>query len=60
MLGVTKMPALDFDELKSYKKQAITAAKELCYGEDVVKQIVRANSNTEIDRILKSARLNMK
>lgn len=49
-----------FDELKLYKQQAITAAEELHYGKDVVRQIEQAATNTEIDRILKSARSNMK
>lgn len=48
--------ALDF----VYEQQrAITAAKELCYGEDVLKRLYEAKTEYELDRILKTARQNL-
>lgn len=47
-------------ELKLYRKQAITAAKELLYGNVVVNNIKNAGSVGEIERILIAARKNMK
>ena len=39
-----------------YKKQAIIAAKELGYGKDVLDKINKAKSETEIARIMATAR----
>lgn len=47
-------------ELKTYRKQAITAAKDLLYGTVVVDNIKNAESVGEIERILLKARKNMK
>ena len=41
---------------KEFKKQAIKAAKDLLYGNDVVKQLEAANTIAEMDRITQTAR----
>ena len=54
-------PRIDLkQELELYRKQAITAAKELLYGNVVVNNIKNAGSVGEIERILIAARKNMK
>ena len=55
------MPKLkDFEhELKMYRVDAITAAKELGYCEGVIQQIEKAKSQDEISRIMTSARMKM-
>jgi hypothetical protein len=40
----------------SHKRQAIRAAKELCYGKKVVDKLEKATSDNEITRIMYSAR----
>ena len=45
-----------FQSLKLYKNDAIKAAKELFYGEDVIKQIKEAKSAHEISKIMSKAR----
>jgi len=40
----------------SYKRWAIRAAKELCYGKKVVDKLKKATSDNEITRIMYSAR----
>ena len=45
---------------KSYKREAISAARDLCYGEDVVKRIKEAKDDTEIARIMATARKQMR
>lgn len=45
-----------FTELKAYRHQATKAARDLCYGQDVIDRIKEAKSEQEIDRIMKSAR----
>jgi hypothetical protein len=44
------------DAEKLYKKQAIEAAKDLCYEKEVVDKIKAASNSAEIDRILRAAR----
>ena len=44
--------------LRIERKQAIQAARDLCYGYEVVQRIIKAESASEIWRILKEARLN--
>ena len=39
------------------RKQAIKAAHDLCYGHEIVQRIIKAESASEIWRILKEARL---
>jgi len=41
-----------------YKKKAITAAAELMYPKAVVKSIKKATSESEINKIMRQARLN--
>ena len=42
-----------------YKRQAMTAAKQLGYGDTVISRVKASNSVIEIDRIMRTARLNM-
>lgn len=44
----------------NYKQQAIRAAKDLCYGEEVIRRIKNAKSDVEIERIMATARKQMK
>lgn len=54
-------PRIDLkQELKRYRKQAITAAKDLLYGNVVVDNIKNAGSVGEIERILITAKKKMK
>ena len=41
---------------KEYKKQAKTAAKDLCYDDEVIKQINNAKTEQEITQIMRTAR----
>lgn len=41
---------------KSYKSQAARAARELCYGPDVVKAVESAKTEGEIECIMRTAR----
>ena len=41
---------------KEFKKQAIKAAKDLLYGDEVVKRLEAAKTIAEMDRIMKTAR----
>ena len=43
-------------EVKLFKRQAIKAAKDLLYGNEVVKQLEAAKTIAEMDRIMKTAR----
>lgn len=43
-----------------YKKEALKAAKELCYGDEIKKKIKEAKTDEEIERIMASARKNKK
>ena len=40
----------------SYRSNAIRAAKDLLYGDDIINQITAAKSDAEIERIMYSAR----
>lgn len=40
----------------SYKRSAIQAAEELCYGKEVIEKLKKATSDNEITRIMLSAR----
>ena len=42
-----------------YKRQAMTAAQQLGYGDAVILRVKESNSVIEIDRIMRTARLNM-
>lgn len=42
----------------SYKRSAIRAAKELCYGKEVIEKLKKTTSDNEITRIMLSARRN--
>ena len=43
-------------EVKQFKRQAVKAAKDLFYGDEVVKQLEAATTISEMDRIMKTAR----
>ena len=43
-------------EVKLFKRQAIKDAKDLLYGNEVVKQLEAAKTIAEMDRIMKTAR----
>lgn len=43
-------------EVNVFRKQAIKAAKDLLYGEEVIKALKNAKTESEIDRIMKTAR----
>lgn len=45
--------------LEKEKQDAIKAAKELWYGDDVVRRINQATSTAQIDNIMVQARKNM-
>ena len=40
----------------NYRKQAIIAAKDLHYGNEVIEKIKAANNDAEIERIMNMAR----
>lgn len=48
-------PIMDDDEV-TYKKQALKAAKELYYGQTVIRKIKKAETDREITRIMVTAR----
>ena len=41
---------------ESYKEKAITAAKELCYGSEVIAKLEEAETDAEIENIMYDAR----
>lgn len=43
-------------EFKTYKRNAIKAAKELGYSDKIVKQVENGKTESEICRIMKDAR----
>jgi hypothetical protein len=43
-------------EFRQYRGQMARAAKELCYGQEVINRVKAANTVREIDRIMQSAR----
>jgi len=59
MTSTTKeKPIVSFETI-AYKEDAITAAEDLCYGKQVVKNLTNATSIPEIIRIMKTARNQM-
>ena len=42
---------------RKYKNEIIKVAKELHYGEDVIRELKTVESEEQIDRIMRSARL---
>lgn len=42
--------------IRSYRHNAIKAARELLYGEDIIVRLKQATTETEICRIMKTAR----
>lgn len=43
-------------EKASYRKDALTAAKDLRYGPEVISEILNAKTDAEIERIMNTAR----
>ena len=50
------MSSFHRDNEEDYRKQATIAAKELCYGNEVIEKIKAAKSDAEIERIMNAAR----
>ena len=44
------------DNEENYGNQAMIAAKDLCYGKEVVEKIKAAKNDAEIERIMNTAR----
>lgn len=44
------------DDVRVYRKAALKAARDLCYGEEVQRRLRNAETTAEISRIMKSAR----
>ena len=44
------------DDEENYRKQAMIAAKDLCYGNEVIEKIKAAKNDAEIERIMNMAR----
>lgn len=40
----------------NYKRHAIRAAKDLCYGEATIEKLKKAKTESEIERIMRTAR----
>ena len=55
MQSAKKSPPLS-SEVHEYQKDAITAAKDLNYGEKVIYKLKRAKTISEIARIMTTAR----
>ena len=53
---VEQVISYDSYSLLKYRKDAITAAKDLGYGNDIVERIKQAENETQIDNIMRSAR----
>lgn len=43
-------------EAYNYKRQAIATAKDLCYSQSVILRLKKATTESEIARIMKTAR----
>jgi hypothetical protein len=55
MQNAKKLPPLS-SEVHEYQKDAITAAKDLNYGEEVIYKLEHAKTIGEISRIMTTAR----
>lgn len=44
------------DKERLYRKNALTAAKDLRYGKDIIEQIMTAKDSDEISKIMSAAR----
>ena len=44
------------DDEENYRKQAIIAAKDLCYGNKIIEKIKAAKNDAEIERIMNTSR----
>ena len=44
------------DDEENYRKQAMIAAKDPCYGKEVIEKIKAAKNDAEIERIMNMAR----
>lgn len=45
-----------YNELETFRRQAIKAARDFHYGKDVIQKLKDAKTEGEIDRIMKNAR----
>lgn len=46
--------------VEAYRADALTAAKELCYGDEVIRRLRNAKTEGEIERIMVTARKSRK
>ena len=44
------------DDEENYRKQTMIAAKDLCYGNEVIEKIKAAKNDAEIERIMNTSR----
>ena len=54
--GEVIMSGFHRDDEENYRKQAMIAAKDLCYGNEVIEKIKAAKNDAEIERIMNMAR----
>ena len=52
----TKRSAYETDDVRLYRKEAMRAARDLCYGADVERDLRNAKTSAEISRIMATAR----
>lgn len=48
--------ATETNDTTVFRRNAIKAAKDFCYGEEVIKQLKAAKTIDEMDKIMKAAR----
>lgn len=46
----------EVNDVRAYRRGALKAAKELCYGDEVIRRIKNAKTSDEISRIMRTAR----
>lgn len=46
----------DSNDLVIFRRQAIKAAKDLCYGDEVIEKLKAATTINEVDRTMRTAR----
>ena len=54
--GEVIMSGFHRDDEENYRKQAMIAAKDLCYGNEVIEKIKAAKNDAEIERIMNTSR----
>ncbi len=46
--------------LNGYRNEAVKIAKDLCYSKNTILELLEAESKAEVDRIMTTARMNMR